>query len=64
MVSERPKVEPTGRYSIGQASALLGVHRNTLGRWTRSGLIRCGLRKNNYRKYYTGVEILRFWSQN
>lgn len=62
MVNEEPKVSPTSRYSIGEAAEILGVHRNTLRRHTNvSDGIRCQFFKSNKRKFYTGLEILRFW---
>lgn len=56
-----PQVIDTGRYSTMETCRLLGVHRNTLQRYTEKGLIRCGFRKSTGRKYYLGSEILRFW---
>lgn len=63
MVTEEPKVPPTARYSIGEASKILGVHRNTLRKYTNVGPlgINCQHRKSNGRKFYTGSEIVRFW---
>lgn len=56
-----PKVSDTGRYSVTQTCAVLGIHRSTLSRYTEFGLIRCGFRRGNMRKFYKGSEILRFW---
>ena len=56
-----PKVQPNGRYSIGATCAILGIHRNTLLRYTDNGLIRCGYRATG-KKYYTGLEITRAWN--
>lgn len=61
ITSEKPKVDPTARYSAKEASALLDIHRSTLERYTKQGYIKCGYRKVNKRKYYTGVEIIRLW---
>lgn len=62
MVNEEPKLSPTSRYSIGEAASILGMHRNTLRRLTNvEGGIRCQFRKGNKRKFYTGLEITRFW---
>ena len=63
MVNEEPKVSPSARYSIEEAAALLGIHRNTLHRHTNTGPtgISCSFRKSNGRRFYTGLEILRFW---
>jgi len=63
MVNEEPKVSPNARYSIGEAAQILGVHRNTLRRYTNTGPtgISCGFRKSNGRKFYTGKDIIKFW---
>ena len=63
MVNEEPKVSPTARFSIGEAADILGVHRNTLRRHTNIGPtgIKCQYRKSNGRKFYTGLDIVRFW---
>ena len=63
MVNEEPQVSPTSRYSIQEAAAILGIHRNTLRRLTNIGPtgITCQHRKSNGRKFYTGLEIVKFW---
>ena len=63
MVNEEPQVSPTSRYSIQEAAAILGIHRNTLRRLTNIGPtgIKCQHRKSNGRKFYTGLEIVKFW---
>lgn len=62
MVAEPPKVCLTGRYSVTETCKLLGIHRNTLLNYTRSGIIRAGLRKSTRRKFYLGSEIMRVWN--
>ncbi len=61
MVSERPKVSKDGRYSIKEASKLLGIHPKTLYRHTIAQDISCERRECNGRPVYLGSEILRFW---
>ena len=61
MVKSEPEVKPTDRYSTKETCEILGIHRNTLIRYTASGAIRCGIRRATCRKFYTGSEILRFW---
>ena len=56
-----PQVAVEGRYSICQAAAALGIHRNTLLKYTEAGLIKCGFRRESARKFYLGSEIVRFW---
>lgn len=59
-----PKVALDGRYSITEACKALGIHRNTLLKYTEQGMIRCGFRKINARKFYKGSEIIRFWREH
>ena len=61
MVSIRPNANPAGRYSVNETCELLGIHRNTLRRYTDAGEIRCDFR-STFRKFYTGLEIVRFWN--
>lgn len=56
-----PKVVEAGRYSIAETCLALGIHRNSLRRYTDQGLIKCGFRKQTARKFYAGREILKFW---
>ncbi|MBR0493699.1 MAG: helix-turn-helix domain-containing protein [Bacteroidales bacterium] len=61
MRSSEPYVVMNSRYSIDETSRLLGIHRHTLRKYTNRGLIKCGFRRVNGRKFYLGSEILRFW---
>lgn len=56
-----PNVALNGRYSVGEASAVLGIHRNSLRKYTEQGFIKCGYRRQTARKFYLGSEILKFW---
>lgn len=56
-----PKVSAEGRYSVTQTCAALGIHRNTLQKYTELGMIKCGFRRETARKFYKGSEIMRFW---
>ena len=56
-----PSVSDTGRYSISEAATILGVHRNTLRSHTKQGLIKCGFRRQNMRRFYTGIELKKYW---
>lgn len=60
MVNEQPNVNPAGRYNVTETCRLLGIHRATLHRAT-GVRIKCGIRKDNHRRYYTGIDIIRFW---
>ncbi len=61
ITASEPNVALTGRYSITQAASALGIHRNSLLKYTNSGMIKCGYRKTTARKFYTGVELMKFW---
>jgi DNA-binding IclR family transcriptional regulator len=61
MVNVQPDVNPAGRYTVTETCKLLGIHRATLHRATISLRIKCGFRKDNHRKYYTGLAIIKFW---
>lgn len=56
-----PQVQPTGRYSVSETCKHLGIHRNTLRKFTDEGKIKCGFRRESARKFYLGSEIRRFW---
>lgn len=56
-----PIVSETGRYNVTETCKILGIHRDTLQKYTNSGYIKCGYRKSTCRKFYTGNEIVRFW---
>ena len=61
MVSIQPQVNKNGKYSIKGTCSILGIHRNTLRRYTEQGLIKCSYRVSSKRKFYYGHEIVRFW---
>ena len=61
MVATEPRVSENGRYSLREACELLGVHKTTMIRWVKEGKIRYGIRRSNYRKFYLGRELVRFW---
>ena len=61
MKSSMPNLSPSAMYTIAETCELLGIHRDTLRKYTFAGSIRCGFRRCNGRKFYLGSEILRFW---
>lgn len=61
MSTSEPSVSDNGRYSIGEAASILGIHRNTLRAHTEQGLIKCGFRRQNMRRFYTGMELKKYW---
>lgn len=64
MTATEPQVADTGRYSVTEAAKALGVHRTTLFQHTKAGAIKCGIRKSNNRKFYTGADIKRLWKSS
>lgn len=61
MIATEPRVAENARYSLNEASEILGIHRTTLIKWAKEGKIRYGVRRSNSRKFYLGREILRCW---
>lgn len=61
MVTEKPNVSPSGRYTTKVTCEFLQISRTTLNNHRKLGHIRCGISKNNGRSFYLGSEILRFW---
>ena len=61
MTNTEPSVNAASRYSINETAALLGITRGTLRKYTNLCYIRCGYHKPTLRKFYTGLEIVRFW---
>jgi len=61
ITATEPQVADTGRYSVTETSKHLGIHRTTLLLHTNNNAIRCGIRKANGRKFYTGTDIKKFW---
>ena len=64
MTSFEPLVIKTGRYSVKETCEILQIHRNSLTAYTENGLIKCGIRKTNGRKYYVGSDIKKFWESS
>lgn len=61
-ISIEPNVCLTARYTMNQTAEILGIHRNTLRRYSDRGLIKHGNRKiGRKNKFFLGREILRFW---
>lgn len=61
ITANMPEINATDQLSIGEAAAVLGVHRNTMRRYTEQGLIKCRFRRVTKRRFYLGADILRFW---
>lgn len=63
MVTEQPKVQPNSRYTVTETCKLLGIHRNSLRKYTKAGRILAGVRKSTAKKFYLGSEITNFWKK-
>lgn len=64
MTATEPTVKPLGRYNATEASRLLDIHRNSLGNYTRAGLIAALPRLPGSKEtLYMGREITRLWKQ-
>lgn len=61
MTTEKPDVKPMNRYSIPEACKLLEISKSAIYNYIKSGVIKCGVRRHNLRKFITGQEIERFW---
>lgn len=61
---DRPDVRMEGRYSMTEAAALLGMHRNSLLNYALQGKLKFGVRKNTGRKYFRGADLLRLWNEH
>lgn len=64
MIATEPEVVDTGRYSLTEICDILRLSRNTVLKYTENGHIKCGIRKSNGRKFYTGTDIKKFWKSS
>ena len=63
MKKAKPQVDLLGKYELREAAESLDVHKSTIDRWTRLGIMACTIRKSNGRRVWTGAEILRMWNE-
>ena len=61
MTNEKPHVKPDKSYSVAQAGTLLGLHRVSVWRYIKKGLLSVTVSTANGRTRIKGREILRFW---
>ncbi|MBO6083202.1 MAG: helix-turn-helix domain-containing protein [Bacteroidales bacterium] len=61
MRNTQPLIDPAAHLELREAALALDVHKSTVLRWTRTGKLRCGIKRLNGRKYWTGAELIRFW---
>lgn len=62
MITEMPQVNDTDEYSIADTAKLLGVSDGSIRNWIKKGYIKCGRRKHNGYRFFTGKEIKRFYT--
>ena len=60
----QPEVRLDGRYCISETCKHLGIHRNSLRKYTNEGRIKCRLRQGGKTTFYLGSEIIKFWRSN
>ena len=56
-----PDARPDRRYSIKETAAILGIHRNTLRKYTEAGEIVPLFHTAGTRQFYLGSAINEFW---
>lgn len=61
MISDEPKVNPSGRYGVTMAAKLLGVSTSTVYRYESAGYMKAKTRRATGRKFYEGSEIIKVW---
>lgn len=61
MTKTIPNVDPDGKYELKAAAEALGIHKATLCKYHRDGLIRATRRRCNRRAIYSGAELIRLW---
>lgn len=60
MIQDRPEIKDDSRYSLTAAAKVLGVHRQTMWRWTNTNVIKFTIGKDGFR-YVRGKDILDLW---
>lgn len=61
MIVIEPNVAKTGKYTVTEACKRLEIHRNTLNRYLRAGLVKCSYSPISGKKYFAGVELVKLW---
>lgn len=61
MNARMPDIRPDDRYTTAQAAALLGVSRQSIWRWSNSGLLTPRHCRRTGKPRYTGRDLLAFW---
>lgn len=61
MVGSLPQIDAERRYTRAETAEILGIHRNTLKRYTDKGLIRMTFMKKTLKGFYRGADIEKFY---
>lgn len=61
MTVSEPIINDTDRLELKDAAEALKAHKSSILRWTHMGLLHCGIRRSNGRRFWTGKELKRFW---
>lgn len=61
MIKSQPEVEMTAKYELKDAALALEISPSCLIKWTAKGYLKCGHKKVNGRRFWTGAELLRAW---
>ena len=56
-----PCVSVTTRYTVPDASRILGISRPTLRKYAMMGLVKAGYWRNTKQMFFTGAELKKFW---
>ncbi len=54
---------PTSRNTLGRACEILGIHRNTLRKYIKSGLIKTHTRKATGQTIIFGTDLIKFFNE-
>lgn len=64
MITNTPDVFPTCKYELRDVARALDIHKTTVLRYARAGLLPYSIRKTNGRRVWSGAVILKFWRLN
>lgn len=64
MVTNTPSINPTAKYELRDVASALEVHKTTVLRYAKAGLLPFSIRRSNGRRVWSGADILKFWRLN
>ena len=56
-----PEVSDSGRYNMTEASKALGIHRNTLRKYAKEGVLKSHTNRRTGRRYFLGYDLKKCW---